>query len=206
MSLQRFNFDFDKTSDPKRLAIANLVYTQVSTNVALFPSPTPGMLQLRDAIDEYQVGVIAAGNGDRLLIGQKQVAKEKVIKMLYQLSHYVLMVANGDRFVAQQSGFTLPKEQTARVLDVPTGLEIEAGNQSGELLVSVDAVKGAASYMHQYSTDPLLKEESWVTMNCTSSKCKLTGLTPGATYYIRVGAVGSKEQVLYGTVASKIVS
>jgi hypothetical protein len=59
------------------------------------------------------------------------------------------------------------------------------------------------AYMHQYSTDPLLKDESWMSMTCTATKCKLEGLTPGTTYFLRVAAIGAKDQVLYSDVMSK---
>ena len=83
---------------------------------------------------------------------------------------------------------------------------MEYGEQPGELLVSVRTVKGAAAYLHQYSTDPLLAETSWKGMNSTASKCKLAGLTPGTTYYLRVAAIGAKDQVLYSDVASKMAA
>jgi hypothetical protein len=88
----------------------------------------------------------------------------------------------------------------------PTNLRVRYGISSGEMLLSVKAQKAAASYLHQYTTDPELKEGSWMNMNCTTSKCKITGLTPGTIYYFRVGAVGTRDQILFGYVISKMAA
>jgi hypothetical protein len=134
------------------------------------------------------------------------VLRQQVIDKLHQLSHYVLMVANGNRQVAVESGFTLAKEPTPALITKPVDLKVEHGDQPGELLVSVRKVKGAAAYLHQYTTDPQLPETAWKGMNCTTSKCKIAGLTPGTTYFLRVAAIGTKDQVLYSDVASKMAA
>ena len=50
------------------------------------------------------------------------------------------------------------------------------------------------------------RHRSWMTMNCTTSKCRLTGLTPGTLYFFRVGAVGTRDQILFSYVVSKMAA
>ena len=203
MALLRTTNGYDKMSDSKVIEQAYFIHQQISTRSTVFATPKPAMTALKDAIDDYQLAVNAALSGDRVLVGQKNIARQTVIDMLHQLSYYVLMTANGDRQIALQSGIPLAKEPTPIVITKPSGLHVLNSNQEGELLVSVKKVKGAKAYMHQYSTDPLLKEESWMSMTCTATKCKLEGLTPGTTYFLRVAAIGAKDQILFSDVVSK---
>jgi hypothetical protein len=116
------------------------------------------------------------------------------------------MTANGDRQIALQSGIPLAKEPAPIVITKPAGLKVNYGNQPGILLVSVKNVKGARAYLHQYSTDPLHKDESWTSMNCTTARCKIDGLTSGTKYFLRVGAIGARDQVLFSDVLSKMAA
>jgi len=204
MALVRMNNDYRKYSDPDLLEKARYIHQQVSSRATMFPTPTPAMLAFKDGIDEFSAAVTAAGTGDRILGGQKRATRAALVTLMQQLGYYVLMTANGDKLIAEESGFTLAKESTNVTIYKPTDLKLEYTSQIGEVQTSVKPVKGAAAYLHQYTSDPTLKEESWVTMNCTSARCKITGLTPGTMYYFRVGVVGSKEQVLYSDVQSKI--
>lgn len=206
MSQLRFSNGYGQLTDAKLLETAYFIWQQVSTRTSVFPTPTPTMTIFKDAYDNFQSALNAALSGDRVLGEQKREARRSLIKLLYQLGHYVLMTANQDRLVALELGFTLAKEPPPAIIGKPANLKVGIPSQQGELLVSVDKVKGAASYMYQYTTDPELKEESWMTMNCTQAKCKLAGLTPGTVYYIRVGVVGKKDQVMYSDVVSKMAA
>ena len=139
-------------------------------------------------------------------MAQKNNSRQALVDIMHNVGYYVLYIAQGDRFIALKSGLTLSKEPAPVVIAKPSDLKVENSDQSGELLVSVKKVKGAAAYMHQYSKDPLLKEESWMGMLCTATKCKIEGLTPGTTYYLRVGAVGGNDQVMFSDVGSRIAA
>ena len=164
------------------------------------------MTVLNTAIDEFQAAVLIAINRDRVKVVQKNILRDSLIDLLHKLGYYVLFAAQGNRVVALESGFTIAKEPSPVLIDQPTGLKAEYTTQSGELVMSVKRVKGAAAYLYQYTTDPTLKEDSWMSLNCTQARCKLEGLTPGTTYYLRVGALGTKDQVLYSTVTSKLAA
>ena len=206
MATLRSTNGYDQLSDAKLIETSYFIYGQVSTRTALFPNPMPTMTAMKTAIDNYKSALNLALTGDRIRASQKNQCRQTVIDMLHQLSHYVLMIANGDRQIAVESGIPLAKEATSVILDKPTNVKADYTSQHGELLLSVKKLKGAKAYMYQHSTDPLLKQESWMITNSTSSKCKITGLTPGTTYFIRVGVVGTKEQVLYSDVISKMAA
>jgi hypothetical protein len=206
MGLLRSTNGYDRMSDAKLLEMANFIHQQVSTRTNVFATPTPTMPVLRGAIDDYQIAINAALNRDKVLIAQKKAIRQTVIDLLHQLGSYVIMVANGDRVIALEAGIPLAKEPSSVIITPPEGTIVSYGNQPGELKVKVKTIRGAASYMHQYTADPTLKEESWTTVNSTTAKTTINGLTPGTTYFFRVGVVGYKEQVLYGDVVSKMAA
>ena len=206
MAKQRLSRQFRRSNDASLLDFSNFIHQQVSTRTSVFSTPSPNMTELLDGITEFQSAKNAAGDRGRLAIRQKNVARKALIALLDQLCNYVEFIAAGDNEIAAQSGFPFTKQPEPRTITVPTDLTVMPGNQPGELEISVKRVPGAVSYMHQYSTDPTLKEDKWMSMNCSQTKCLLTGLTPATTFFIRVGAVGTKAQVLFSNVVSKIAA
>ena len=79
------------------------------------------------------------------------------------------------------------------------------GPNPGELISKVPRVDGSGSYSHEYSVDPALADASWKPHSSTRSKFIFKRLQPGKQYFVRVGAVGSKDQKVYSDVISRIV-
>lgn len=207
MALLRITNGFERLSDAKLLERASFIHQQVSTRTSVFPTPSPTMPVLKDACDEFHSSLNAALSGDRVLVAQKNNLRQALVDLLHKLGYYVLFTAGGNRLVALESGFTLAKDPTSQSIIKPTGMRVSYGDQSGELTLSVKRVLYAVAYQHQYTTDPALKDESWQSMTpCSATKCKIPGLTPGTTYYFRVGAIGARDQVLYSDVVSKIAA
>ncbi|HUC82394.1 MAG TPA: fibronectin type III domain-containing protein, partial [Flavisolibacter sp.] len=197
---------FDRMADAKLVERASAIHQEMVTNATAFPSPSPSLTQVRSAIDDFQEALNAAVGGDRVLVAQKNIARQTLVNLLHLLGYYVLFTAQGNRLIALKSGFRLAKDPTPVVITKPTGLKVENGDQDGVLQVSIKTVPGAVAYMHQYSTDPALKEDSWMSVTCSTAKCHLAGLQPGTKYFIRVGAIGTKEQVLFSDTVSKIAA
>jgi hypothetical protein len=206
MPLLRIIYDFTRLSDSKLLERSNFIHMSVSTRTAVFSTPLPTMVVFKGACDEFQSALNASLTGDRILVAQKNIFKANLIELLYKLGYYVLFTASGDRFIALESAYTIAGLPVAVVISKPAALKVENSSQPGELLVSVKKVPGAVAYMHQYSTDPLLAEASWMSMTCSSSKCTISNLVIGTRYFIRVGAIGTKDQVVYSDVVSKMVA
>ena len=206
MSLLRITNGFESLKPSNLVEKASFIHQEIASRSSLFVTPSPSMTALKEAIDEYQSAALAAQGGSKVQADQRDELGAALVNLLHNLGYYVLFTAQGNRTIAAQSGYTLAKEPVPIVMAPPTGGKLENGNQSGTLISSVKSVRGARSYNHQYTTDPLLAEGSWTTVSCTLAKCHLTGLVPGTKYYVRVGAIGAREQVLYSDVISKIVS
>lgn len=206
MSLLRLTNGYHRLTDSALLEEASYIASCVKDNPN-FPTPSPTPAKLLEMVNQVQAAVDKARTGNRLDILLKNDLRETLIETLYLLGYYVLFTAQGERAIAASSGMKLAKEVApAPPITKPQNLTVVNTDQTGVMEGSVDAVKGARAYVHQYTTDASLKDDSWVGMNCTSRKCRFEGLKPGTTYYFRVIAVGTKEQVMYSDVASRMAA
>lgn len=205
MPLLRITNGIEKIADAKLVERAYGIHQLMSGNPA-FPTPTPTMVDLAVAMDAFKTAVQKASAGDRLLIAEKHQKRDVLVAVLHSLGYYVLYAANGDRVKAQSSGFTIAREPTPVTIHKPQDLKVSNTSQQGQLAVSVKKVKGSVAYIHQYTTDSLLKDESWQSITNSVSKYVLNGLTPGTTYYVRVAAVGRKEQIMFSDVVSRVAA
>ena len=200
----KISLSYRKLNAPKLYQFASFVHHQVSTHTTEFPAPSPTMTDLNDALQELLTDIKNAGDGGRVMREALNVSKATVITKLDRLKNYIVFTADGDRQVAVLSGFPFTKTPSRRTLGDPGTPELAYNGQQGEMLMKIKAVAGAQSYLHQYTADPMLQNESWTSMSCTSASCKIAGLTPGTVYYFRVVAVGTHDQVAYSSIVGKM--
>lgn len=196
--------NFASLSDSGLESKTQLIISSLTGN-AHFPTPIPTLAALQTAFDAFQEALVKAGTGNRVDIAEKNAAREVLVNLLRLLCAYVNLTANGNRAMLLSSGFSISKDREPVFISKPENLKIENGLSSGELLLSVSAVKGAYAYLHEYTTDATLAPDSWVSTTTTASKALLDNLQPGTLYYCRVGAVGANGQLLYSDASSRMV-
>lgn len=207
MSLLRPKNGLDRMSDPKLTQKTTFIISQMAGRPE-FPEPSPSLAELTTALNDFKDAVSAALTRDTNKVNEKNAKKQVLVDLLHLEIYYVLFAAQGQLSVAELSGFSFAKLSPSPFGPIaqPTNLKVVNSNQSGNMKVSVNKVAGAVAYMHQYTTDPTLKEGSWITVTCTKTKCTVTGLTPGVTYYWRVAAIGANDQVMYSDVVSRVAA
>ena len=205
MPLLKITNGFDRLPDALLLERSLFIHSQMSGN-AFFPAPWPSLPELLLAVERFQQAVLAAANGDRLQVAHKRQKRLELVELLHLLGYYVLFASRGQAGVVLSSGFQLAKDPSALVLSKPGDLRVENSNQTGQLQVSVKKVKGAVAYLLQYTTDPQLQEENWMSVATSAVKHTISGLQPGIKYFIRIGAVGTRQQVLYSDMVSRIAA
>ena len=97
--------------------------------------------------DNLEAGIVAAQDGGRKAVAQKNKLRDTVIKDLRLLARHVENVSNGDMSIFMSSGFK--PVTTVRTLQVPLSPHIrmlDHGNVSGQIIVRMKAVDGALSY------------------------------------------------------------
>ena len=195
---------YDKLGDSALLAKANYIHQQVSTRTTVFATPVPTMTVLKDLCDDFSAALSLAESGDEVAISAKNVLKVNLIDKLHQLSNYVQLTANGDRHIITEAGMSDTKPSSPRILGSALITSSTYTGVSGEIELKTSCPNGR-SFMYQYSADPELKESSWKSMAPISrSRGKITGLTPGTLYYVRVCVGGTNGQTIYSPVVSKM--
>lgn len=197
-------FNASKLSDGILESKTHSIISSMTGN-AHFPTPTPSLAEIETAADNFSSALVKAGTGNRADVADKNAKREVLVDQLRRFCKSINVIANGDAAMLLTSGFDLSKDPQPTVISKPEILRVENGVASGQLLVSVKAVKGAYSYLHEYTTDATLAPDSWVTAMSTSAKAVFNNLQPGTMYYCRVAAVGSNNQVLYSDAASRMV-
>jgi hypothetical protein len=195
---------FFRFSDSAFSEKVQVILTSLPGNAG-FPTPVPALSVIEDAYSAFLDAKMAAASGNRADIANKKAKREALTLLIAALALYINLTAEGDRSLLLTSGFDVNKERQPVIIVTPENLTIKNGDNPGELIVSVKAVKGAKSYVFEYTADATLAESSWVSITSSSRKNVLTELESGKTYYCRVAAIGPKGQIKYSSIGSRRV-
>lgn len=197
---------FSRMRDDNLLVKANSIHAAIPLN-PVFLDPVPSMTDLENAIQEYSEALEASRDGDRLKVAIKNQKKAQLVEVLHLLADFVLFKSEGDRVVAMSSGFTISKDPSPREpITKPQNPRILPGLNSGELVGKIKRVKGAVSYVHQVVSEADLAQDKWTSVPSSRITCVLTSLQAGTCYYYRVAALGTKDQLIYSDVVSRIAA
>ena len=194
---------FKKLSDAKVLAFGNNVTVSMAAAVGIFPTPNPTLESINTTLGNFEGLIQTAASRDKVQVQLKNQCRFQLLTMLSQLADYVNSITT-DATQLVQTGFELNKIPAPIELEAPTGLVLKDGPNNGELILKFKRAKGALSYLHQYTTDPLLAEDSWISIPSTTTTYTFKGLTRGVTYYVRTIAVGSNQQTVNSIVVNRV--
>ncbi len=201
--IARANVGFGNFSDPGLIKKSSTIQDGMST-AAFFKDPPVPMPDLLTLINTFQAGVGAAGSRDTSLIMAKNDARVDLINALMQNGNYVTLVANNDVNIIRASRYDVTSRQPSQPLAKPENPKAEEGVNLCEIITSVDGVKGARAYWHEYQPLPAGENAQWTVANCTQSKCTIKGLTRGTEYIFRIGAIGTRGQTTYSDTVTRI--
>ena len=202
MKMQRISTSFSRYSDAHLEQKAEYIIEQMTGNAA-YPNPVPELVDVQASLTTYSNALIAAAGLDRTEVAFKNQARENLEIILGKLGMYVMNVALGNVAMLTGSGFTLMKASEPQYINNPGNITISNGITSGEMVVSVDGVKGAKSYLHQIATELPTETTEWVSNSTSRSKFTFTELQPGKQYWVRVAVIGSRGQIAYSPVATQ---
>ena len=194
---------FKRLSDANLLAFGNNVTVSMAAAVAIFPTPSPSLENVNTMLGSFEGLIQTASGRDKVQVELKNQCRFELLMMLSQLADYVNSITT-DAGQLVQSGFELNKVPAPVTLEAPTRMVLLDGTNNGELTLKFKRAKGASSYLHQYTTDPLLPEDGWISIPSTTTTYTFKGLTRGATYYVRSVAVGSNQQTANSIVLNRV--
>ena len=195
---------FKKLAEADLLAFSQDVSASMAAAVDVFPTPTPTLIELNNAIGNYSEAMQLARGRDKVQVVMKNLSKQNLLLLLSQLTDYVNLTAQGAEDLLAKSGLYLNRVPEPVTMDAPGYVVLTDGGESGELTFRFRRVRGASSYLYQYTSDASLANESWVSIPATTTSYTFTGLASGTTYYCRVVAVGSYQQQKTSIVLNRI--
>jgi len=115
--------------------------------------------------------------------------------LLTQLGNYVENISNGDEAKILSAGMDVRNSSTTSGMPAKVAsVNATIGDSAGEIDLSWDKVLGAASYVVETALSDLNPLEWKHMVVSTRSKAEVASLKTGASYHIRVAAVGSAGQ------------
>jgi hypothetical protein len=202
MRIPKINLSFKTYSDADLLTKANHIASSIAANPAVFASPVPPLPDLQAAIATYSADLIAAASLGRVNVATKNQSRDVLIEVLVQLGRYVTYIAAGDENILILSGYTLAKEPQPRHLENPGTVTLSNGNTTGAMISFVKR-GNANSYLHEIADTLPADSTTWTKFPSINSQFTFTSLTPGKQYWVRVAAIGYRNQVAYSTVATQ---
>jgi hypothetical protein len=194
---------FKRLADAKLLAFGKHVTVSMAAAADIFPNPVPSLTDINAELDNFAGLIQTAASRDKVQVEQKRQSRFSLLQMLSQLADYVNSTTT-DPALLIRTGFELNKIPAPVELEAPTRLTLKDGPNAGELVLKFKKARGAFSYLHQYTTDPLLAGDSWVSIPSTTTTYTFKGLTKGTTYYVRTVAVGSNQQLVESIVVNRV--
>ena len=205
MAILRITNGFDGLTDSELTAKVRFILSEMTGN-SNFPTPNPAIAVVTTALEELDAAVVAAESGGTYEKAVRDDKREVLISLVHNLSSYVLYTAAGDRLVAQSSGYSIAKLPTPQDPIVKAQSQVlTEGDEPGQLRYSFNRVKGARSYMYQFTQDPLTENSVWQSRVGTVRKTVLTGITSKEKYWVRVVAIGINGQQVPSDPISKVV-
>lgn len=194
---------FKILSDANILTFAQNVTASMAAAVASFPTPVPSLESINTELANYANLLQTSASRDKVQVQLKNISKFTLTQMLSQLADYVNTTST-DSAILASSGFELNKLPQPITITAPENPTLYDGSGSGQMVLKFKAVKGASSYVFQYTSDATMEENSWISNPATTTSYTFTGLTKGTTYYCRALAVGANQQVTTSIVLNRI--
>lgn len=172
------------------------------TGNTYYPVPKVPLADIQAAQNTYSSSLSKADKGSSTDKAQKNADKTALISLLRQECDYVNDTAQGDPVALANCGYPLSKDRQPTVLGTPV-ITVENGI-TGQLISSTPAANAALGYRHRYTTDPTLPV--WPEVVSSKATCKIDGLVPGTLYHLQIVSFGTKDQVTYSDVVTKMVA
>ena len=204
MKKSKIKLHFASFSDAEMEA-RSLGIMAAMTGNTYFPEPSPTLADLNNSLKLFSDALALSKTGDRVKAVYKNQLRDNLDGLLTRLANYCSFIAQGDRFILASSGFALNAETRAsKILGAPENFSVEIGRQTGDALAFIKTVANAKSYLFRWGVAPIVNE-AWFHTIHSQPYFTITGLVPGTIYSFQIGAAGSKGQLVYTDIITKMV-
>ena len=192
---------------PEKVQKMRQIVTAMTGN-ANFPTPDPTLVALSDGADALEAAynvAQAARETAKQKTDLQDAANAAANTLLTAEGNYVQSKSGGDLVKIQSAGMDV-RAEAAPIGDLPAPGNVSAseGDHDGEIDIHWNRVRGAKSYVVQYTTTPTTAA-SWVNGPiATKTKATVTGLNSATKYYLRVAGIGAAGQGAFSELASQV--
>jgi hypothetical protein len=204
MTNNKINVGFTHLSGPNLQAKTRDIIAAITGN-GLLPDPEPSIATVAAQLDAYTQDSVETAAGSRAAVVNKRLSRKQLETTLGLLGLWIMSVAKNDLSILATCGYTIAKQPEPRYITAPGMVSLSNGLSSGQLIVTVPAVKGANGYQFEISELPPGEGITWVSTISTTTKFTYKNLVPGKQYWVRVAVAGSRQQLEYSEVVSKFV-
>jgi len=207
--MSKVRLSLGSLSGEELVASANTVKTAMTGN-ANFPTPNPTLAAFGTLITTASTGIATyntAKAAAETALADRDAALAALRSSFSLLGDYVQNVSGGDAAKIESAGMDVRSEGAPVAMTQVLDLAVSEGDNPGSLDAMWKPVRGARSYEVQVNTVNVDVEANWSFRKSSSkSSAVLDGLTSGAKVWVRVRAVGTKDDTgPYSDPATKVV-
>ena len=204
MKTSKITLNFSQLSDDQLEGVALAIAAAMNGNPN-FPEPNTALADMNNGLKLFSDGLALAKTRDKVKVVVKNKLRDNLELLLSNLAVYCSYIAKGDRPILASTGFTLNVEnRLPKTLAAPENFTVLPGNNAGEAMVYINPVRNAKSYLFLYGPSPIINNAWWHAIG-SLPYFTIAGLTPGNTYSFKIGVTGTKGQVLYTDIITKMV-
>ncbi|HCN82976.1 MAG TPA: hypothetical protein DIT07_05050 [Sphingobacteriaceae bacterium] len=171
-----------------------------------FPDIAPALAVFTGFQNTFSLALGKAVSGDKVAIALKNQAKESLVENMRSLALQIESRSNGDKAKLLSSGFDLASDgESTPALEAPANFKVSEGPNSGQVISVVKGGWKNVAYSHEYTLSPPDVNTIWLAKTSTTAEYTFSGLPSGIKAYFRVAVIGSKDQVHYTEVHSRMV-
>ena len=192
MRAQKAVINFSRVKDNTLANAAQHIVIKMTGNTH-FTAPNPSLETLQIAITLYAAALIKAKDGSKVDTADKNAKRRQLEALLYSLGSYVNMTVGSDLVKLDSSGFNLTKMYgPVGILDAPN-LNINYGNNSGEVSFNISVIPKARGYKILFTILPEpLTDAEWTTQIVSKTKGILVHLKPQTCYRFKATALSAE--------------
>ncbi len=186
--------------------LAHNVHQKMTANTKFFAKPVIAMEELLlhiQALEQAQAKMTDRSKSNTVLRNDYLTQLQTDLRAL---AAYVESISMGDLTTILASGFSTHTESVAmKEVFMPEHLRVRYGKNSGEFRLLWNRVPGALNYILDYQFEPP-NDQAWKLSLITHlTKHDFTNLTPGATIWVRVKAIGRGKTSVFSAPLKAIV-
>ena len=189
--MSRIKIGFYNKSVPYQIQKSRDIIQKMTGNTN-FTNPDPKLEDIKTATNELEDAYTASLNNDKAKKALMRIKQKALLALIVQLADYVQTTSMGDEAIILSSGFEVRKTPAPlNVPETPVKVLVKAATHEQQLEISWKAIKGAKSYVVEFS----LKADDFSDLKgggiVTRARFKAINLLGGTKYWFRVMAVNA---------------